>query len=181
MATYPLRKGGVKCVVDSLYKQCTRMIVCLNGYNEIPYEFPKYENVQYVLAGPGKSMEDLGCNNKMAWLGKFDGYYMTVDDDIIYPSDYCKTYVEHMKRFNNSVVMSYETRGYRIENGTPISLKISNADARSFSKGYNCYTLTHKVGGGVMCMYQRKLPFDYREYISKPKNFGDDEITTILC
>jgi len=157
------------------------MIVCLNQYDSVPAEFPKYPNVDYVLAGPNKLIPDLGCNNKMAWLGKFPGYYITVDDDIIYPKDYCRTLVTHMKKFNNSVICSYEGRTYSIKNGKPITMDIHKCKAFSFMKGYTGYNILHRGGGGVMCMYPAKLPFNYKNYTSMPKNSGDDEITSILC
>ena len=117
----------------------------------------------------------------MAWLGRFPGYYFTIDDDIIYPHDYCKTVVRHMKVFNNSVICSYEGRTYTIKNGKPVTMDFNKCKVFSFIKGYSDYNVLHRAGGGVMCMYPEKLPFNYVNYTSMPKNSGDDEITSVLC
>ena len=34
-----------------------------------------------ICANNKNGIVDLGCQNKMYWLGDFDGYYLTVDDD----------------------------------------------------------------------------------------------------
>lgn len=181
MATFPMRQTGAINVITNLHKQCDLMIVCLNQYDVIPEEFPKYENVKYYLAGEKHKIPDRGCINKMIWLGKYPGYYMTVDDDIIYPSDYCKTYVEHMKKFNNSCIMSYEGRRYQIKNNKPVTMDFKKVCVFSFYRKYDGYNLIHRGGGGVMCMYPSKLPFNFECYESVQKNFGDDELTSVLC
>lgn len=181
LATIKERTQSAKNVIDTISKQVDLMIVALNGFTEIPSQFPVGKNIQYFLAGPNQQIPDLGCDNKFAWLGRFPGYYFTVDDDIIYPEDYCATLVKHMKKFNNSVVCSYEGRRYSIVDGKPKTLDFKQVDVFSFYKSYADYNFMHRGGCGVACFYPQKLPFDCTDYITKPKNFGDDEITAVLC
>ena len=89
MATQPCRVDSYVNVVYELLPYCDRFCICFNVFDKLPDNLPKSSKIITVLAnGKDGNPPDLGCNNKMYWLGDFPGYYATVDDDIIYPSNY---------------------------------------------------------------------------------------------
>ena len=82
MATLPSRVGTLEKVIDSLYDQCDRMRIMLNGHFTIPECCNDSKIVPIIM---DNSMGDLA---KFYWLENYDGYVFTVDDDLIYPPDH---------------------------------------------------------------------------------------------
>jgi len=84
MATIPERIKHLEVVVNRILSQVDRLNVYLNNYEEIPWFLnnPKIEVVQSQDHG------DRGDAGKFYWSDKVNGYYFTIDDDILYPLDY---------------------------------------------------------------------------------------------
>lgn len=100
MATQPYRKAQMLRAVNQLLPQCDKLCICLNGYNSVPAELPKSDKIITVLANDSNGIPDLGCDNKMYWLGDYPGYYATVDDDISYPPNYIETLRRKVDEYN---------------------------------------------------------------------------------
>ena len=83
------------------------MCICFNGFDEIPKNLPKSSKIISICANDKNGIKDLGCDNKMYWLGDFKGYYATVDDDIIYPSNYIQSLKATLKKYRNSIITSF--------------------------------------------------------------------------
>ena len=178
MCTQPHRKNTMLNVVKSLLPQCDRMCICFNGYDEIPKELPKSDKLVCVLAGDRKQYPDLGCLNKMLWVGDYPGYYATVDDDLIYPSNYIAELKKKVDYYNGESICSYHGKQFVIDNGRIISDKY---------KLYYYYDRQEQdvlctIGGmGVAMMNPQKLGITKNLYLNYPKNYGDDEITAIYA
>jgi hypothetical protein len=84
IASIPSREKGLELVLDSLTNQADRIYVSLNGYDTVPDYFEKYSNVCHIITD-----NSLGDAMKFHWASMVDGYYLTCDDDLIYPPDYC--------------------------------------------------------------------------------------------
>jgi hypothetical protein len=83
------------------------MCICFNGFDEIPKNLPKSKKIIAICANDKTGIKDLGCDNKMYWLGDFKGYYATVDDDIIYPNNYIQSLKSTLKKYRNSIITSF--------------------------------------------------------------------------
>ena len=90
----------------------------MNGFDYIPNDLPKSPKIIAVLAnGNGNNPPDLGCDNKMYWLGDFPGYYATVDDDLAYSKRYIETLIYYMKLFGDKAICAYHGLLFTISNG----------------------------------------------------------------
>jgi hypothetical protein len=89
MATIPKRIFHLETVVNSILPQVDQLNVYLNNFEEVPWFLnnPKINVVQSQEHG------DRGDAGKFFWSDKVNGYYFTIDDDILYPADY----VERLK------------------------------------------------------------------------------------
>lgn len=70
-------------VIERIAPQVDRMFVCLNEYDEIPSELGRFGNVEAMI--PDCDLKDLG---KFTFKAEPEDIVFTVDDDIIYPTDY---------------------------------------------------------------------------------------------
>jgi hypothetical protein len=93
------RFENLKNTLNSIYNQSDIINVYLNNYNDknINYLFNNYKNVNFY---PSQDVYgDLGDTGKFLFQNKKD-YYLTCDDDIIYPKFYSKTIIENIKKYN---------------------------------------------------------------------------------
>lgn len=79
ISTQPKKFMNLLLTLDSIKNQFDEIRIYLNGYKEVPKELLQYT----THIGP-----DLTDNGKMFWSNNSNEYYFTLDDDIIYPSDY---------------------------------------------------------------------------------------------
>lgn len=115
MASFPPRLAGMLRVVDAILPQCDRLCLYLNGYSKRPAELPESDKLTIVLAGPGCSHGDMGSQGKHHWLDTYgDAYYLTVDDDIVYPDDYTATLVAAIERYDRRAIVTVHGSVYRL-------------------------------------------------------------------
>ncbi|MBE9937861.1 MULTISPECIES: FkbM family methyltransferase [Cellulosimicrobium] len=101
IATMPGRESGLRVVLESLSPQADEVFVYLNGYSEVPSDFPDFTNVTFVT-GP-----DLGDRGKFQFLEDFEGYYLTCDDDIAYPKFYVDHLVAGIERYSRTAAVAW--------------------------------------------------------------------------
>lgn len=103
IASLPDRREMLDKTIESLYQQIDVINLCLNGYNSDPYiNDPK---IKTVLAD-----NSLGDAGKFLFQDDVDGYYITCDDDIIYP----KTYIEDtIEKVNEYGLVTYNGRIFK--------------------------------------------------------------------
>ena len=178
MTTYPQRGDSYVQVINQLLPQCDRLCICFNGYNNIPSSLPKSNKIIAIVANDKNGIKDMGCNNKMYWIGKYNGYYATVDDDIIYPNNYISELKKKIKEYNDRVIVSFHGTIFSTKNG-----KINTKDKKVyyFWQHRTNDILCHKVGMGVAMCKPKKLGLDSSIYINTIKNLGDDEITAVTA
>ena len=176
MATYPGRKDSWKKVVDRLLPQCDRLCICFNGYDKLP-DIPKSNKIIAIVANGKNGIKDLGCNNKMYWLGDFPGYYMTVDDDIEYPTNYVSQMLEKIKAYNDKVIVSLHGHIYiNVDDG---KIQFKNRRVFPFHVKRNKDVYCHRVGMGVAIMKPAVIKIKKDIFLTAEKNSGDDEITAL--
>ena len=86
LATMPSRVDALKIVINSLYGQSNAINVYLNGFNVVP-DFLDKPGINIARS---QDHGDRGDAGKFYWSDKVEGYYLTVDDDIVYPPGYVK-------------------------------------------------------------------------------------------
>lgn len=102
MATFPPRVEALARSVDSLINQVDHLYIYLNGYDHVP-EFLSDER---ITALPARDLEDLRDVGKTYHMSQTSGgYYFTVDDDIIYPPNYCEVMVRTIEQYDRDAVV----------------------------------------------------------------------------
>lgn len=102
MASIPERAESMLRAVASLASQADRVVVALNEYDAVPEGLARFANVEAVLMdGSGGDAE------KFAAVDAWDGFVVTVDDDVLYPSDYVATLVGGIDRYGRGTVVGF--------------------------------------------------------------------------
>jgi hypothetical protein len=104
IATMVGREQHLANTIQSIYSQFDKIRVVCNGMNEPPkcLQLPKIE--------PIIGMADMTDNGKFYALDKIKAneYYFTLDDDIIYPSDYVDKTVDYINKYK--CIVTYHGR-----------------------------------------------------------------------
>lgn len=175
MATQPSRVNSYINTVWSLLSQCTRLCICFNGFDEIPDNLPKSHKIVAVCASQKTQIPDLGCDNKMRWIGDFNGYYATVDDDIIYPPNYISKLKTALKQYHNKIVVSFHGHIYPVNDGR---INFSRRMLICYDKQHDDIWC-HRLGMGTAMFHPKTIGITKDVFMSFPKNTGDDEIFAI--
>jgi hypothetical protein len=158
VASYKRIDSLVK-TIESIYDQCDEINIFLNDHEgEIPPQFLDQKINLYF------SDNRYGDALKFAKLIDSDGYYLTIDDDLIYPPNYVDHMVTRCKEFSNKRVITLHGRKFSKE---PIKSFYS-----SYIEFYHCLkhqkrdAFIHFGGTGVMCFHTSlmKIPITYFEH-----------------
>lgn len=82
MAAIPRRIYALQKTIESLIDQADYLKIYLNQFRHIP-DFLKNDKIELVFGDNSRK-----GSTKFFWADKVQGYILTVDDDLIYPSDY---------------------------------------------------------------------------------------------
>ena len=177
LASYPARESGMLAVVAALSPQCDEMHVALNEYEGEALErvlgkLSKYPNV-HAKAYVGE--EDLGCQNKFRAVDLCgpDDYFLTVDDDLLYPCNYVDTAIDSIDRIGKESFVSFH--GSRLKRSGS-----AGVEKQVILFGDTCHvdTRTHLAGTGAGICVPGKIGLSF-DVFNKPKNTGDDELLAI--
>ena len=159
VASYKRTDSLIKSL-KSIIDQCDEINVALNDHydTELP-EFlyhPKI-NIFYTDNSLGDAFKFLNLENS-------DGYFFTIDDDLIYPPTYVSDTIKKCNEYGNKKVITYHGRSFK---SFPIS-----SYYRSATERYACLEKVkndEKVqfgGTGVMCFHTSlmKVPIEYFKY-----------------
>jgi len=102
LATIAQRKEVLPKMLNSIRKQVDVVRVWCNDYNDSPLD-GKFENVEFYY---GQDVTDRG---KFQWVEQ-DEYYLTCDDDLLYPPNYVDRILDGLKRYPNSIVSFHGRR-----------------------------------------------------------------------
>lgn len=104
MATYPGRRKSFLAVIETLAKQLDVLYVYANGYDNDMFRFVNQikdretGNCKIKIVSPGSAYGDIKDMGKTWPLTNLRGYVFLVDDDILYPDDYCRRHIENIDR-----------------------------------------------------------------------------------
>ena len=109
IATIKERKENLKLTVDSLINQVDKLIIYQNGYYDNT-DFLNNEKIE-VLSSLITGI-DMGDAGKFFKVGEYKEYfyYLSVDDDLIYPPDYVNNLISNLKKYDNKVIVSHHGR-----------------------------------------------------------------------
>jgi hypothetical protein len=142
--------------VDSIYDQCDELNIFLNDFDgELPSKFLDDKiNVYFSDNRYGDAL-------KFAKLQESEGYYLTIDDDLIYPKNYVDYMVARCKEYANERVITLHGKNF---SSFPVQ-----SYYKSHSEYYHCLLPMRKNvivqfgGTGVMCFHTSlmKIPFNF--------------------
>ena len=152
------RKETLLKTIDSIFNQSDIINISLNSYDDIPIEL--YDKKIKIFITDNEK----GDAYKFIKLDKSNGYYFTIDDDIIYPNDYSKYLIEKVEKYNRESIISLHGRSF---NSFPI-----NSYYKSEGRRIHCLheLLNDEVvqfgGTGVMCFHTDlfKVNLNYFEF-----------------
>jgi len=100
LASVKEREQQLKVVINSLYKQVDEIHLILNYYDAVPKWL--YKNKIFTYCNPtNKNAHDSIWNH--VWQ---DGYYLILDDDLLYPIDYFDKLIETIERHERRAVVT---------------------------------------------------------------------------
>ncbi|MEB3884950.1 glycosyltransferase [Lyngbya sp. CCY1209] len=166
MATLPQRQDALKDTVESILPQVDKLIVYQNGYKE-KFDFLTHEKIEIVSSLDTKI--DMGDAGKFYGLESYDNcYYFSIDDDLIYPSDYVATLLRTLKKYDHRVIVTCHGR-------------ILKPNPKSYYKDskimYRCLgnveseEFVHFGGTGVMAFHTSTIKIDFKYF--KTSNMAD--------
>lgn len=109
----------------------------------------------------------------MLFLGDYDGYFASVDDDLEYPSNYLSEMKKRVDFYNGKRICSLHGMVWNIVDGKVVDYR----DRLGFWQYFNTNNedhLCHCIGMGVAMCCPKKIGLDKFFYLNYPKNIGDD-------
>ena len=139
------RKESLLKTIDSIFDQSDIINISLNSYDDIPIEL--YDKKIRIFITDNEK----GDAYKFINLEKSNGYYFTIDDDIIYPNDYSKYLIEKVEEYNRESIISLHGRSF---NTFPISSYYKSPGKRIHCLHESLNDEVVQFGGtGVMCFH----------------------------
>lgn len=157
------RKESLLKTIESIYNFADIINISLNLYPEIPHQLID-SKINIILTDNTK-----GDAYKFYNLVNSDGYFFTIDDDIIYPPNYTDYLIQKVEKYNRKKVVTLHGRFF---NNFPIA-----SYYHSWKNFYHCMDTLNEdsivqIGGtGVMCFHTNLLKVDI-DYFKKP-NMAD--------
>jgi len=152
------RKETLLKTIDSIFDQSDIINISLNSYESIPVEL--YDKKIRIFITDNEK----GDAYKFIKLEKSNGYYFTIDDDIIYPNDYSKYLIEKVEEYNRKSIITLHGRSF---DSFPINSYYKSAGRRIHCLYNHLNDESVQFGGtGVMCIHTDllKLNLNYFKF-----------------
>jgi hypothetical protein len=104
IASLPGRELCLRKTIDSIYNQVDLVFVGLNNYPQTPLWFDYYDNLCYE-----HSDNSLGDGIKFRGVEYTNGYYLTLDDDLMVNNQYVEGIIEGINKYG---VVSHHGKRY---------------------------------------------------------------------
>lgn len=154
IATYK-RDSFLFKTIESVYNQADVINICLNSHSEIPKELVDSKINCYITDN------NIGDGYKFLRLKDSNGYYFTIDDDLIYPPDYADYMVDNYMKYRGRHIVTLHGRSF-------ISFPISSY-YQSKRDSYRCLgdvskdVIVQFGGTGVMMFHTDLLKFSHND------------------
>ena len=149
------RKDSLLKTIDSIYNQADIINIALNLYNEVPKEL--IDNKINIF----NTDNSIGASFKFLRISDSDGYFFTIDDDLIYPKNYSEYLIDRFNHYGRKHIVTLHGRKY---NEFPISSYYKSPHVKYHCLGdVNEDTKVIIGGSGVMMFHTDliKMPISY--------------------
>lgn len=159
MATIPDRRDIILRSAKSICSQVDELVIYVNSINmtDDPVYKKLPENCRVIFGA------DIGDIGKFIECEKWEGYVLTVDDDLLYPENYVEHSILKVDEYERKAVISYHGRIL----STPVkSYYKAKEKYFNFANTLEKDTYVNQVGTGVMCLHASCItdvfaPFDF--------------------
>jgi len=173
MASMPSRMNACEDAVKSLLPQVNELWIYLNDFTFIP-DFMNHSRIK--LFQSQKHIGDLGDAGKFYQSHLIKGYHFTVDDDIIYPADYCQKMIAGIEQYKKKAVIT--THGRKWKKMPVKSYYHNDAFVCQCTKNQDSDQMLHVPGTGVMAYHTDTMQFEIDQF--KSSNMADIWAAVVL-
>lgn len=156
------REESLRKVIASIINQADKVFVFLQQYKEVP-KFLYNDKIVFIRGENEPEALALGSSAKFFWADKIRGYYITMDDDIVYPGDYVNYCISNIEAYGRKAVVGFH--------GTIFKNQITDYkhDILRFwyKKGLKRDTSVHMLGTGVMAYHTDTISVSMRNFRTK--------------
>lgn len=156
IASVPGRESSLRAVVSSLFHQVDRINIYLNGYPEVP----EYLDHPKLLVARSQEYGDVGDAGKFFWLGSGADYYLTCDDDILYPPDYVARTIHSIERYGRKAIIGWH--GSILND--PFVDYYDTRTILSFYRECKCDVPVHILGTGTAGFHSSTLELAFSDF-----------------
>ena len=149
LASIPSRQKQLALTIGSLLPQVDKIYVYLNGYESKP-EYLNHDRIEVAFS---QEHGDLGDAGKFFWCEQLDGYVLTCDDDIIYPSDYASRMIKAIEIYARQAVVGVHGVILR----WPMQSYYRSRDVFHFERALPAPQPVHVVGTGCTAYHTSTL------------------------
>ena len=174
VASIPQREAGLEQVLASLGPQCDKLYVCLNDYAYVPRFVADNPKVEYVHLVDKDTISDHG---KFLWNDRIHGYHLTVDDDILYPSDYVQHTLEQVEYYERRAVVGYHGTDLLLVSGRLLTRNKMSVKRLRFGDTLLADRQVYMLGTGVLAYHKQTMAFQYKQL----RYGGTDEQLAMHC
>ena len=157
MATIPNRLDTLEKAVRSLLPQTDRLCVYLNGHTEIP----SFLNMSKIEIATSHNYGDRSDAGKFWWSDKANGYYLSADDDLIYPPNYVEAIIGKIELYHRKAAVG--VCGYLIR--LPFKSYLFDKVGISFHTSNSKDQQVHILGTGTTAFHMDTIelnPLDFK-------------------
>ena len=168
VASIPSRSGCLRQVVEAVLPFVDQLYVYLNGYPKVP-AFLRRPKISVFRS---QEHGDLGDAGKFFAAGRQRGFFLSIDDDIIYPQDYVWTLVNALR--------GYHLAGRRVAVG--FHGKLMHPEVAHFYQGHarqfhfaaalSEERAVHVLGTGTAAFHTDDLPVTIDDF-NRQRNMAD--------
>jgi hypothetical protein len=150
--------------IDSIYNQADVINVALNSHTKVPERLLNDSKINCFITD-----NSIGDGFKFLKLEESNGYFFTVDDDLIYPKTYAQYLIEKFEHYKRKDIVSLHGRIFL---NHPVQ-----SYYRSEHHNYRCLgsvlndVIVELGGTGVMMFHTDLLKFSYKDILYP--NMGD--------
>ncbi len=155
MATCPERKHIVWNTIVSILKQVDILNISFNRFDFIPGLYDDYRKINRFL-----DMDNMAERGKFLMVDKVKGYYLTIDDDIIYPDDYCVKMIDAVERYNRKSIIT--VHGNKIKQ--PFTDFYKDRDCFRHKESLASDTVVDFPGTGTVAFHTDTLKFSVEDF-----------------
>ena len=170
MASIPGRMLGMQATIEALLPQCDQFDVYLNNYPG-GFHVPVFDDAKVnVFHGT----TDIGARGKLYMAHRTPGYFLTVDDDLIYPSNYVMTAIAGIEKYKRQAVCGFHGVHFGRD---PDPMQPNPRILYSHAGNVPADMIVHMLGTGLLAYHSDTIKIDWRKF--EPGKI--DEQTAILC